>query len=549
MDNYTEGMTLEEQIGQVLMVGFWGDTPSQEVIDLISRYHVGNVLLFSRNVREAGQILELTASLQAIAKEAGQRYPLFIAIDQENGIVQRLGEAATIFPGNMALGAIGSNEIAFKVALATGRELQALGINMNLAPVVDVNNNAANPVIGVRSFGEDAQQVARLGAAMVRGYAAAGILSCLKHFPGHGDTAVDSHLALPLIPYDLERLEALELVPFRGGIEAGAECVMIAHVSFPALTSQDMLPATLSPAIVQGLLREKLGFSGVILSDCMEMRAISDTFGTERAAVTALQAGIDLVLVSHTYTRQRGSIEAILAAVETHELSPQAIQQAAERVLRLKARYLSWDDGQDKLRSYNVHPQLDAGGRDLSGRDKSRPYNVHLQLQDEAYEMSTTLVRNEDGLLPLRPGSGEQIVIVSPQRNTMTMVEDRYYSDDLLAEIIKQYAGNVSVLHVSPGDDWRSLLQATNEADTFIVATVNAHLDEQQAEIVRYLVSSGRRVIGIAVRNPYDLSAFPQLRTYLVTYEYTRPALVAAARVLFGERQARGHLPVSMPLA
>ncbi len=575
MDNYTDGMTLEEQIGQVLMVGFWGDTPSQEVIDLISRYHVGNVLLFSRNVREAGQVLELTASLQAMAKEAGQRYPLFIAIDQENGIVQRLGEAATIFPGNMALGAIGSDEIAFKVALATGRELQALGINMNLAPVVDVNNNPANPVIGVRSFGEDAQQVARLGAAMVKGYAAAGILSCLKHFPGHGDTAVDSHLALPLIPYDLERLEALELVPFRGGIEAGAECVMIAHVSFPALTSQDMLPATLSPDIVQGLLREKLGFSGVILSDCMEMRAISDTFGTERAAVTALQAGIDLVLVSHTYTRQRGSIEAILAAVETHELSPQAIQQAAERVLRLKARYLSWDDGQDKLRSYNVHPQLDAGGRDLSGRDKSRPYNVHLQLdvngrdllrsisgrdksrpynvhlqlQDEAYEMSTTLVRNEDGLLPLRPGSGEQIVIVSPQRNTMTMVEDRYYSDDLLAEIIKQYAGNVSVLHVSPGDDWRSLLQATNEADTFIVATVNAHLDEQQAEIVRYLVSSGRRVIGIAVRNPYDLSAFPQLRTYLVTYEYTRPALVGAARVLFGERQARGHLPVSMPLA
>ena len=217
----------EEEKGRYMDNYTWGTTPSQEVIDLISRYHVGNVLLFSRNVREAGQVLELTASLQAIAKEAGQRYPLFIAIDQENGIVQRLGEAATIFPGNMALGAIGSDEIAFKVALAAGRELQALGINMNLAPVVDVNNNPANPVIGVRSFGEDAQQVARLGAAMVRGYGAAGILSCLKHFPGHGDTAVDSHLALPLIPYDLERLEALELVPFRGGIEAGAECACV----------------------------------------------------------------------------------------------------------------------------------------------------------------------------------------------------------------------------------------------------------------------------------------------------------------------------------
>src|SRR6266487_5051304 len=168
---------------------------------------------------------EQIGQLQMIAKEAGHRFPLFIAIDQENGIVQRLGETATIFPGNMALGAIGSEEIAYKVALATGHELKALGINMNLAPVVDVNNNPANPVIGVRSFGEDPQQVARLGADIVKGYHAAGILSCLKHFPGHGDTAVDSHRALPTLTYGLERLEALELVPFRSGIKAGADSV------------------------------------------------------------------------------------------------------------------------------------------------------------------------------------------------------------------------------------------------------------------------------------------------------------------------------------
>src|SRR5437660_1194061 len=178
MSNYTERMTLEEQIGQLLMVGFLGTTPSQEVIDLISRHHVGNILLFSRNVRDARQVLELTQSLQRIAKEAGHRYPLLIAIDQENGLVQRLGEAATIFPGNMALGAIGSEEVAYQVAQATGHELKALGINMNLAPVLDVNNNPANPVIGVRSFGEDPHLVGRLGAAMVKGYSAAGILSC-----------------------------------------------------------------------------------------------------------------------------------------------------------------------------------------------------------------------------------------------------------------------------------------------------------------------------------------------------------------------------------
>src|SRR5436305_13574325 len=175
-------MTLEEQIGQLLMVGFWGDSPSQEIIDLIQRHHIGNVLLFSRNIRDAQQVFELTQSLQAIAQEAGQRFPLLVAIDQENGLVQRLGEAVTLFPGNMALGATGSEELAYEVALATGRELKALGINMNLAPVVDVNNNPANPVIGVRSFGEEAQQVARLAAAMVKGYQAPCILACLTQF-------------------------------------------------------------------------------------------------------------------------------------------------------------------------------------------------------------------------------------------------------------------------------------------------------------------------------------------------------------------------------
>ena len=537
MDKYTNGMTLEEQIGQLLMVGFWGSTPSQEIIDLIQRHHVGNILLFSRNIREARQIFELTQSLQAIAQEAGQRYPLLIAIDQENGLVQRLGEAVTLFPGNMALGAIGSEKVAYEVALVTGRELKALGINMNLAPVVDVNNNPANPVIGVRSFGEDAQQVARLAAAMVKGYHATGILDCLKHFPGHGDTAVDSHLALPTIPYALERLEALELVPFRSGIEAGAESVMIAHVSFPALTRQDMLPATLSSAIVQGLLREKLGFNGVILSDCLEMKAISETFGTERAAVMALQAGIDLVLVSHHYTQQLGSIEAIQAAVQAHELSPQAVQQAAERVLGFKASYLSWND---------ISPSTTFPA--------SIGCEAHIQLQDQAYELSTTLVRNADALLPLHLKSGERIVVLSPQRNSMSMVEDRYYSDEVLADIIQQYHSPVRRLSIAQGpveDAYRELLQTSSESDIFIVATVNAHLDErdeQQAEVVRYLVASGRRIIGIAVRNPYDLLAFPQLRTYLVTYEYTRPALTAAVRVIFGERQAQGHLPVSIPL-
>src|SRR5215472_7853181 len=235
MSGYTVGMPLEEQMGQLFMVGFPGTEPTPEIADLIQQGRVGGIILFSRNIRDARQVQELTGKLQALARAAGHRRPLLIATDQENGIVRRLSPDTTPFPGNMALGAMGSEEIVAEVAEATGRELLALGITMNFAPVADVNNNPANPVIGVRSFGEDPQQVASLIAAAVRGYHASGVVSSLKHFPGHGDTATDSHLALPVIPHTMERLEAVELVPFQHGIAAGADTVMIAHIFLPAL--------------------------------------------------------------------------------------------------------------------------------------------------------------------------------------------------------------------------------------------------------------------------------------------------------------------------
>ena len=293
-------MTLEEQIGQLLVVGFHGTRIPHTLRELIEHYHIGNIILFSRNIQNTHQLLELTCSLQEIAKAAGHSAPLLIMLDQENGMVRRLGLGATIFPGNMALGAIGSEQVAYDIAKATGHELRALGINMNLAPVVDVNNNPANPVIGVRSFGEDPQQVAHLAVATIKGYQAAGIISNLKHFPGHGDTSVDLHVALPTIAHTIEHLEQVELVPFKSCIQAGTDSVMIAHIYFPALMPDKILPATVSPAVIQGLLRQQLGFDGVIVSDCMEMNAIVSTIGTAQGTVMALQAGIDLVLVSHT---------------------------------------------------------------------------------------------------------------------------------------------------------------------------------------------------------------------------------------------------------
>lgn len=530
MQSSTAGMTLEEQIGQVLTIGFFQPMPAQETIDLIQKYHVGNIILFKRNIQNAQQVYELTQYLQGLAREAGHCQPLLIMIDQENGMVRRFGQNSTIFPGNMALGAIGSERIAYEVALATGRELKALGINMNLAPDVDVNNNPANPVIGVRSFGEDPQLVARLGSAMVRGYSDAGIITTLKHFPGHGDTAVDSHHALPTIPYTLDRLDMLELIPFKQAIMAGADAVMIAHMYLPFLMQGEMLPATISYAIVTQLLRERLGFTGVIVSDCMEMRAVSDIVGTEQGTVKALQAGVDLVLISHHHAQQQGSIDAIHAALHNGTLSVERIRNAAERVMQLKARTLTWDTPSSSLA--------------IIGNE------THQQLRDDAYARSTTLVRDTNELLPLRLQPEQRLLLLLLQPAIFSGAVDTEFPCDALTEHIQQrhqYVETLMLTAQTMQTDVAKLLSAVDGADLVIVVTANANQDQYQGRIVQGLLDTGKPVIGIAAYNPYDLLAFPTLGTYLVTYEYTRPAFAAVARVLFGEVQAQGRLPVSIP--
>jgi beta-N-acetylhexosaminidase len=543
MASATTGMTLEQQIGQLFMAGFLEPTPTQEMIDLIQRYHVGGVILFSRNIQNTRQVKDLTQTLQETARAAGHRFPLLISIDQENGMVQRLGPDATRFPGNMALGAIGSEEITYDVAEYTAEQLWELGINMNLAPVADVNNNPANPVVGIRSFGEDPQQVARLVAAAVHGYRAdrlenrrdyrfPGVIPTLKHFPGHGDTATDSHLSLPVVPHTRERLAQIELVPFNRGIQAGAECVMTAHVALPAITG-DNTPATISPAVIRGLLREELGFQGVVMTDCLEMQAISEGVGVGPGAVLALKAGVDLVLISHRYDRQRAGLELALAAVKAGEISEAEISQAAERVLRLKQQHLSW--GEPEIPEH----MLWTGSVTRS------------QVSQRAYELSTTLVRNEEELIPLRLQPEARLLVISQQQHeSFSQAEDNNYPEGFLAETIRQRHSNVDeiTLPARPAeDDYQKVLQAATASDISILLTMDAYTNDSQRILMQRLAQSGRPVIDIAVHNPYDLLACPQLRTYLVTYEYTRPALTAAARVLFGDIEPKGHLPVSLP--
>jgi beta-N-acetylhexosaminidase len=323
-------------------------------------------------------------------------------------------------------------------------------------------------------------------------------------------------------------------VPFRAALAAGADSVMIAHVALPQLMGDAALPATVSPAIVRGLLRERLGFDGAVISDCLEMRAVTETVGTERGAVMALQAGIDLLLVSHRYDRQLGTLRALQAALESGELPAAAVRRAAERVAQLKARALSWDDWQGGEAAVPAW----VGGE------------AHRRLAERAYEQAVTLVRDEDGVVPLRLDPDARLLVVYPSGAALTEANEGHVGAGALVEGLRRRHTQVDELAVSlrPMDDERAEAQhRAGGAAVVVVVTADANRNPQQAKLARDLARLGGHTIAIAARDPYDLLVYPEIRTYLATYEYTSPALDTAARVLFGEIQPQGRLPVTLP--
>jgi len=285
------------QIGQLFILGFDGPEPDDHLLGLIRDFGIGGVILFSRNIQTPLQTAKLVRNLQ---ESSG--IPLLIGIDQEGGTVSRLPSPFTSFPGNHALGRSGSPDLAYAFGQATARELSAVGINLNFAPVLDVNTHPENPVIGSRAFGEEPELVAKLGCAVIQGLQEEGVIACGKHFPGHGDTSLDSHLALPCVTHGKERLWNTEMLPFQRAIKHDLESIMTAHVLYPELDPD--LPVTLSPAIIQRILREKLGFNGVVFTDDLEMKAVEDGWGIEASCVLSLKAGADALLICHDPIKQ-----------------------------------------------------------------------------------------------------------------------------------------------------------------------------------------------------------------------------------------------------
>lgn len=338
-------MTLHQKIGQMCLFGWSGDTPDESrtvnahAAALVDEFAVGGVVLMGRNVGPPDQTRTTIAHLQARAKAQGLP-PLFVAVDQEGGRVQRLGPPH--YPAHPAARVVGDTqdpEQARAAARRVGAGLREVGFNWDFAPVLDVNNNPKNPVIGDRAYGSDPALVAAMGAAAVRGFQEdAGILACGKHFPGHGGTDTDSHHALPRIGLGRARLEAVELVPFRAALAAGLSAVMTSHILFPALDAH--LPATLSPAILTGLLRRELGFQGLIITDDLEMKGVADGWGAAEAAVLAVWAGADVLLCCHKGETQREIQRALVEAVETGRLSEARVDESVARIAAAKARWL-----------------------------------------------------------------------------------------------------------------------------------------------------------------------------------------------------------------
>jgi beta-N-acetylhexosaminidase len=326
------------RVGQRFMVGFEGVSASADVKALIRGFGAGHVVLFARNVAEPEQVADLVRELQSAARGAGHERPLLVAVDQEGGRVARLKEPWTIWPPARAVGRAGE-ETAREMAEAMADELKACGIRYDLAPCVDVDTNPRNPVIGDRSFGDDPDLVGRIGAAMIRGFQEGGVAACAKHFPGHGDTDVDSHLDLPSVEHSRPRLEDVELRPFRRAIEGGVATVMASHLLVREI--DDALPAVLSPKAVNGVLREDMGFTGVVVTDDLEMKAAAKHWTPAQLSVMAAKAGCDLLAICRSPDMQVEAIESLVRALEAGEISFQEADAAEGRVRALKERFLA----------------------------------------------------------------------------------------------------------------------------------------------------------------------------------------------------------------
>ncbi|MGN7396350.1 glycoside hydrolase family 3 N-terminal domain-containing protein [Peribacillus frigoritolerans] len=578
-----ENMTIDEKVGQMLMPDFrnWqkqGETKAtgfiemnSEVASIIEKYHLGGVILFAENVVDTEQTVRLTDGLQMASPDL----PLFITIDQEGGIVTRL-QTGTNLPGNMALGAARQESYAYQSGEIIGKELSSLGINVNFGPSVDVNNNPGNPVIGVRSFSSDPELVSKLGIQMIKGLQNQNMIATTKHFPGHGDTAVDSHYGLPLVSHDKERLRSIELLPFQRAIDAGVDMMMTAHVQFPAfddttyISKKDgqeiMVPATLSQKVITGLLREEMGFDGVVVTDALNMKAIADNFGQEEAVVLALKSGVDIALMpaqvnSLQMEKNLTSVfNAVKVAVASGEIPLNQVNQSVTRILELKVKrgILNPEDTP-------IDKKIETALQVVGNED-------HLKKEREMAEDAITLLKNENKTLPFKPKKNDKVLILAPFDD---QVESMSRSISELADKKKIKKVQITGMSFSGKSFTDQVARLIDESDfvitgSYIVkndpAVNDGVIDDSIQDSSKWATAFPRAVMNhakkkdkefvlMSLRNPYDVANFEEAKAILAVYgfkgysngRYRQPNIPAGISTIFGESRPKGTLPVDIP--
>jgi len=511
-------LTLKQKVAQMFLVGLYGETLNSPSKAFLQEWQPGGAVLFVSNVTTPESVTALTNSWQQALIDAGG-LPLFIATDQEGGRIARLKDGFTTWPAPMLLTASGDLELAQRVGTAMASELRAVGINMNLAPVADLYTNLRNPIIGRRSFGSDPVLTGRMLAATVRGLQAGGVMATAKHFPGHGDTDSDSHTSLPVVNHPRESLERIELEPFRWTISAGVESMMVAHIWYPAFEPQNETPASLSRAIVTDLLRDSLGFDGLIMTDALEMDAIDTRFNYGEASVRAIQAGVDIVAFGAHLSpdSQARAMQAVLDAVADGTLSESRIDDSVRRILNAKARYgiLDWQP----LNVDNASSRIDTV--------------AHAALVDELFHAGVTVAYDRANMIPITPDVSVAVVYPASRQAIRTACAPLHPN-------IRW----VTVSDTPTPADIEAAIYAARVTDRTLVFTQNAEIISAQQALVNALPAE--KTIAAALFSPYDWQAFPDVAAYVTTYSPLDPAVPAACDVLFGASPARGQLPVAL---
>jgi beta-N-acetylhexosaminidase len=522
-------MSLEQKVAQVMVIALEGTTFDAEAREMVEKYQVGGIIFFARNVQSPAQVARVTNELQATSV-AASGIGLLIAIDQEGGRVARLTEnrGFTEFPGGMALGATARDAkqaaaVARRVGAAMGAEMKAVGLNTNFAPDLDVNNNPANPVIGIRSYGSDPQRVAEIGVAFMEGLQGNGVLAFGKHFPGHGDTAVDSHADLPIVAHTRARLDAVEFVPFKAAIAKNIAGIMSAHVSFPTIDPTPGLPGTLSSKVLTDLLRKELHFDGLVATDSLEMGALGKSgFPAPKAASRALQSGADLLLFNAGHKLHQTAIQQVVADVRSGVIPLARLDEAVRRALRAKVRF-------GLIKPALVDP---AAATQVAGSAANKA------LARETAAAAITLLRDDAARLPLASGKPVVVIAVAAAAG--------------LGEAL--HAAEVRIKDVPADGDTAAALKAVREhpGAPVIITLSGARPNSGQSALARKVIESGAPVVLIAVREPYDLLSVPTPAgakgpTLLATYGVNPATLEALAAVLRGTAKPAGHLPVDLP--